>query len=98
MSGLSSGEVAHLARLVRLDLSEADLERYRGQLDQILQAVERVSRVAAADVPAMSHPQPLVNVWRPDQVRGCLDRGEVLAGAPVAEDNRFRVPRILDEE
>lgn len=98
MTGITRAEVAHLARLARLDLTEVELDHYAGQLDVILQAVARVSEVATADIPATSHPIPLENVFREDVVRPGLDRAEVLAAAPAHEDDRFRVPRILDEE
>lgn len=98
MSALTRDEVAHLARLARLQLTEAELDRYAGQLVAILGAVERVSEVAVEDVPAMSHPQPLVNVMRADETRPGVERAEVLLAAPAAEDDRFRVPRILDAD
>ena len=98
MTGITRAEVAHLARLARLDMTEDELDHYAGQLDVILQSVARVSEVATPDIPATSHPIPLVNVFREDIVRPCLDRAEVLAAAPAHEDDRFRVPRILDEE
>lgn len=98
MSELSAAEVAHLARLARLAIPEEELPGYAAQLGQILDAVARVGEVAAADVEPMSHPQPLVNVARPDVVRTGLDRDAALSGAPSVEDDRFRVPRILDEE
>ena len=69
-----------------------------GELAVILEAVARVSEVAADDVPPTSHPLPLTNVIRPDVVRPVLDADEALAGAPAAEQQRFRVPRILDED
>lgn len=97
-TSLTPDEVAHLAGLARMSLTEEELARYAGQLDQILHAVDRVSEVAAQDVPPMSHPQPLVNVWRPDVVTPGLSADDVLAGAPAAQDERFRVPRILDGE
>jgi aspartyl-tRNA(Asn)/glutamyl-tRNA(Gln) amidotransferase subunit C len=95
---LTTDQVAHLAKLARITLTEDELTRYAGQLDQILHAVDRVGEVAAEDVPPMSHPQPLVNVWREDVVVPGLTADDVLAGAPAAEDERFRVPRILDGE
>jgi len=98
MTGITRGEVAHLARLARLDLTDVELDHYASQLDVILQSVARVGEVATADVPATSHPIPLENVFREDHIRPCLDREEVLAAAPAHEDDRFRVPRILDEE
>jgi len=97
-SGITRDEVAHLARLARLAVSEQELDVFAGQLDVILGSVARVQEVAAADIPPTSHAVPLTNVMRPDEVRPCLAREAVLAAAPAAEDGRFRVPRILDEE
>ena len=98
MSEITRAEVAHLARLSRLALSDEELDRMASQLDVILGAVDRVREVAAADIPPTSHSVPLTNVFRPDEITPSLPRDEVLAGAPAAEDGRFRVPRILDEE
>ena len=98
MPAISREEVAHLARLARLDLAEDELDHYAEQLDVILQAVARVSEVAADDIPPTSHPVPLVNVMRPDVARPGLTRDDALAAAPAVEDERFRVPRILEEE
>jgi len=98
MSVITREEVAHLARLARLALPDDQLDAYAGQLDVILTSVARVSEVAAEDIPPTSHALPLTNVLRPDEVRPSLDPSDVLAGAPAAEDGRFRVPRILDEE
>ncbi|HEY0559384.1 MAG: glutamyl-tRNA(Gln) amidotransferase, subunit [Mycobacterium sp.] len=95
---ISRDEVAHLARLSRLALGDAELDHLAGQLDAILSAVARVSEAAGEDVPPTSHPLPLVNVFRPDVTRPGLTAEQALAGAPVAEDGRFRVPRILDED
>ena len=94
---ITRAEVAHLARLARLDLSEAELEQMAGQLDAILGAVARVSEVAADDVPPTSHAVPLTNVLREDVVTPGLTPEQALSGAPAAEDGRFRVPRILGE-
>lgn len=95
---LSRDEVSHLAKLARMDLTDDELTRYSSQLEQILHAVDRVSEVAVEDVVPMSHPQPLVNVWRADEVVPSLGAQAALAGAPATEDERFRVPRILDDE
>jgi aspartyl-tRNA(Asn)/glutamyl-tRNA(Gln) amidotransferase subunit C len=91
-------EVAHLAHLARIDLSDAELDHLAPQLAVILDAVASVSKVAAADIPPTSHAVPLTNVFRPDELRPCLTPDEALAGAPEAEEQRFRVPRILGEE
>ena len=98
MATISREEVAHLARLARLAVTDDELDTLAGQLDVILQAVAQVGEVAAVDVPPTSHSVPLTNVFRDDVVVPGLTRDEALSGAPDAEDNRFRVPRILDEE
>jgi aspartyl-tRNA(Asn)/glutamyl-tRNA(Gln) amidotransferase subunit C len=98
MVAISREEVAHLARLSRLAVTDEELDRFAGQLDVILQAVARVGEVAAADIPPTSHAVPLTNVLREDVVVPGLDRDAALAGAPDAAESRFRVPRILDEE
>lgn len=98
MPRISIEEVAHLARLARLAVSEEELTIFAGQLDVILSSVARVGEVAAEDIPPTSHAVPLTNVFRPDEVRPGLSREQALAGAPAAEQDRFRVPRILGEE
>lgn len=97
MPTISRDEVAHLARLARLAVTEEELDLFAGQLDVILAAVARVSEVAAEDIPPTSHAVPLTNVFRDDEPRPGLTQQQALAGAPAAEDGRFRVPRILDE-
>ncbi|MEK9663779.1 MAG: Asp-tRNA(Asn)/Glu-tRNA(Gln) amidotransferase subunit GatC [Candidatus Nanopelagicales bacterium] len=98
MSAITRGEVAHLARLARLALEESELDHYAEQLDVILTSVARVSEVAADDIPPTSHPLPLQNVFREDVAEPGLSREAALAAAPAVEDDRFRVPRILDGE
>jgi aspartyl-tRNA(Asn)/glutamyl-tRNA(Gln) amidotransferase subunit C len=99
MPEITREEVAHLARLSRLALDDDEIDVFRSQLDVILQAVATIGEAAdAADVPPTTHAVPLENVQRPDVVRPSLPRDDVLAGAPAAEDGRFRVPRILSEE
>jgi aspartyl-tRNA(Asn)/glutamyl-tRNA(Gln) amidotransferase subunit C len=99
MPEITREEVAHLARLARLALDEAELDVLAGQLDVILGAVAQISEVTvAADVPPTSHAVPIENVTRPDVVTASLPRDKALEGAPAAEEGRFRVPRILDEE
>ncbi len=97
MLTISRDEVAHLARLARLAVTEEELDLFAGQLDVILTSVARVGEVAAADIPPTSHAVPLTNVFRPDAPRPGLTQHQALAGAPAAENGRFRVPRILDE-
>ncbi|WP_027341219.1 Asp-tRNA(Asn)/Glu-tRNA(Gln) amidotransferase subunit GatC [Hamadaea tsunoensis] len=98
MTAISREEVAHLARLSRLAVTEQELDMFAGQLDVILQSIARIGEVAAADIPPTSHSVPLVNVLREDVPAPCLPREKALAGAPDVAEERFRVPRILDEE
>ena len=99
---ISRSDVAHLARLARLAVTEQELDLFAEQLDVILGAVARVGEVASADemadIPPTSHAVPMTNVFRPDEVQPSLPRDAVLAGAPDVEDAKFRVPRILAEE
>ena len=98
MPEISRDEVAHLAMLARIDLSDAELDRMVGELGVILEAVATVQQAPIADVEPMSHPMPIVNVTRPDVVRPSLGAEAALAGAPEADQQRFSVPRILDED
>jgi aspartyl-tRNA(Asn)/glutamyl-tRNA(Gln) amidotransferase subunit C len=98
VTSISRDDVAHLARLARLALSDEELDHFAGQLEVILGSVARVGEVAADDIPPTSHAIPLTNVFREDEVTPSLSTDEVLAAAPAAEDGRFRVPRILDED
>ena len=95
---ITRDEVAHLARLSRLALTDAELEHFAGQLEQIISAVARVQEVAAEGIPPMTHAVPVVNVYRDDVVVPCLTAEQALSGAPAAEQGRFRVPRILAED
>ena len=95
---ISREDVAHLARLARLAVTDDELDLFAGQLDVILGAVARVGEVAAADIPPTTHAVPLSNVLRADENIPSLPREAVLAGAPSVEDDKFRVPRILSEE
>ena len=98
MPSITRADVAHLARLSRLALRDDELDQLAGELEVIIRAVARVGELAGADVPPTSHSVPLTNVVRPDVVRPSLSADAALSGAPAAEDRRFRVPRILDEE
>ncbi|WP_106848139.1 Asp-tRNA(Asn)/Glu-tRNA(Gln) amidotransferase subunit GatC [Blastococcus sp. Marseille-P5729] len=95
---ISREDVAHLAHLARLEVTDDEIDVFAAQLESILESFAAIGEVAADDVPPMSHNVPMTNVTRPDVVGESLDRDEVLAQAPAAEQDRFRVPRILDEE
>jgi aspartyl-tRNA(Asn)/glutamyl-tRNA(Gln) amidotransferase subunit C len=94
---VSRADVEHVAMLARLALTDDEIEQLTGELGTILDYAAEVSALDTAHVPPTAHPLPLVNVLRPDEVRPGLDRDEVLAEAPAAEDGQFRVPRILGE-
>lgn len=98
MSRISTDEVARVAGLAHIALTPEEIERFAGELDVIADSVAKVSEVATPDVPATSHPIPLTNVWREDEIAHTLDRDEVLAAAPASEDGMFLVPQILGEE
>jgi aspartyl-tRNA(Asn)/glutamyl-tRNA(Gln) amidotransferase subunit C len=91
-------DVARLAALARIDLTDAELDHLAPQLAVILESVAAVSAVAADDIPPTSHALPMENVMRADEVRGSLAPEQALAGAPEQEQQRFKVPRILGEE
>jgi aspartyl-tRNA(Asn)/glutamyl-tRNA(Gln) amidotransferase subunit C len=90
-------DVAHVAALARLDLSEEELELFTGQLAEVLDHAADVAALDLAGVAPTAHALLLTNVLRPDEPRPVLDREEVLAAAPSVEDHRFRVPPILGE-
>lgn len=95
---MSSEEVARLASLARISLTDDEISRIAGEFDAILDAVASVSEVAREDVPATSHPIPMTNVFRKDEVTETLTQEQALSGAPEAADGRFVVPQILGEE
>lgn len=98
MSAISREDVAHLARLAHLEMSEAELDTMASELAVIVDSIAVVSEAAGDDVPATSHPIPLTNVFREDVVGQTLTQEEALLNAPDAEDGRFKVPAILDGE
>ena len=97
VSQISRDEVAHLAKLARLALTDAELDSYAGQLDAILTYVSQIQAVDVTGVEPTDNPLKDVNVTRPDQTEPCLTQQEALAEAPEALDGRFAVPQILGE-
>src|SRR5580658_9896036 len=95
---ITRDEVAHLARLARIALSDAELDHLAPQLDQIITAVAQVQEVAAEGIPPTAHATGLTNVFRDDEPIGCLTPAQALDQAPAVEQQRFKVPRILGEE
>ena len=95
---IDRAEVAHLARLSRLALTDGELDHFAVQLDQIIAAVARVQEVAAEGIPPTTHAVPVTNVFRDDVVVTPLGADLALDQAPAVEQQRFRVPRILSED
>ncbi len=95
---ITRDDVVHVARLARLQLSEAEIERFTEQLGDVLDHAADVESLDVGDIPPTAHPLPLVNVTRPDELVESLDRAELLAQAPLVERGHFRVPPVLGEE
>jgi aspartyl-tRNA(Asn)/glutamyl-tRNA(Gln) amidotransferase subunit C len=94
-------DIDHVARLARLDLTDEERMRLREQLGAIVDYAAKVGEVATDDVPPTARAIPLSNVFRPDEVGvpvGSIPREDALANAPRREDDRFRVPRIIEVE
>lgn len=94
MSGLSRDDVAHVARLARLALTEEELDQFTVQLASVLDHASDIEALDLLGVEPMAHPLEIANVLRPDEPHPSLDRAAVLAAAPAVQDDRFRVPRI----
>ena len=98
MSDISRADVEHLAKLAHISMTEQELEKMAGELAVIVDSVKTVSEAVSGDVPATSHPLPLTNVFREDVVGEVFTAEQSLSNAPDAQDGRFKVPAILDEE
>jgi aspartyl-tRNA(Asn)/glutamyl-tRNA(Gln) amidotransferase subunit C len=85
-------QLLHVAHLARLELREDEIARLESQLNDILEAVSKVSELDLSDVPPTSHPLDVVNRWEPDEPRECLPLEEALANAPEREGPYFKVP------
>ncbi len=91
-------DVEHVAHLARLELTDADREKFTRQLNDILQAVDKLRALDTSDVEPTAFAVPLKNVFRPDAVRPSWPREKILQNAPDPQDGFFRVPRIMEEE
>ena len=94
---ISREDVAHVARLARLALTDAELETMREQLNAILAHIDALKAVDTSGVEPTSHAVPQFNVMREDEPRPCLSVEEMLANAPDRAGDFFRVPRIIEE-
>jgi aspartyl-tRNA(Asn)/glutamyl-tRNA(Gln) amidotransferase subunit C len=97
MSDITRDDVAHLARLARLAVTDDELDTFSRQIDAIVDTVSAVGDIPD-DIPPTAQVVPQTNVLRPDTTEPSLPRGSALHDTPAAEEGRFRVPRILGEE
>ncbi len=96
-ANISRDDVVHVAHLARLELTDDEIDLFTEQLGAVLDHAQDVAALQTDGVAATAHPLPIENVLRDDVPGPSVDRDEVLAQAPAAEDRRFRVPRILGE-
>jgi len=85
-------QLLHVAHLARLELRDEEVERLGAQLNDIIEAVSKVSQLDLSDVPPTSHPHDVVNVWADDEPRPSLPVDDALANAPERDGSMFRVP------
>jgi aspartyl-tRNA(Asn)/glutamyl-tRNA(Gln) amidotransferase subunit C len=94
---LTRDDVLHVAKLARIRLTEADVEKFQEQLSAILGHFRELEALDTSGIPPTSHPLPLESVMRDDAVRDSLSQEAALANAPLAEDGAFRVRAVLEE-
>ena len=90
-------QVRKVAKLARLELNEAEIAEFTGQLSAILEYVEKMNELDTDDVEPLAHCLPVHNVLREDIPRPSLTNDQALANAPDSEDEYFKVPKILDD-
>lgn len=98
MDMISKEEVAHVAQLARLEFTDAELEQYTGQLDEILNMVDQLSTVDTEGVPATTQNVMLENVMRADVATFVTPRAELMKNAPTEKDGLLQVPAIIAKE
>ena len=94
---LSREQVAHIASLVRIGMTDEDLERFQSQLSHILEQFEVLEQIDTTDVSPTAHPVELTNVFKTDAAAPSLSRDKVLANAPLREDDYLRVKAVLED-
>lgn len=94
---LTPEQVRHIARLARLGIEDSEVDRFAGQLSEILDYFERLKQVDTEDVPPTAHTLPLHNIFRDDQTAPSMDPDQTLANAPQREEDYFRVRAVLEE-
>ncbi len=92
---ISKDEVVHVANLARLDMDDANIEKFAGQIGMILEYVDTLNQVNTKGVAPTSHAISLTNAFREDEEREAYDRESALANAPEQEDGHFIVPKVI---
>ncbi|MBW2308079.1 MAG: Asp-tRNA(Asn)/Glu-tRNA(Gln) amidotransferase subunit GatC [Deltaproteobacteria bacterium] len=93
---ISRDQVVYVAHLARLSLPEEQIEMYQGQLDKILEYIDRLNRVDTSNIEPTSHVMAITNVFREDKVKDSLPAEEVLSNAPQKESSSFCVPKVIE--
>ena len=93
---ITKEEVLYVANLARLDLDEASIDKFAGQIGNILEYIELLNQVDTQDVKPTSHAIELTNAFRDDEEKEHLDRERALANAPRKEDGSFIVPKVIE--
>ena len=92
MAAISRDEVLHVARLARLELTDAEIGKFQVQLSDIIEAISKVSELDLSDVPPTAHPLEIANTWAEDEPRPSLPLDDVFANAPDRDEDYFRTP------
>ncbi|MBK8029307.1 MAG: Asp-tRNA(Asn)/Glu-tRNA(Gln) amidotransferase subunit GatC [Chloroflexi bacterium] len=95
---LSYDEVRKIAELAKLDLTEDEVKLYAGQLSAVLGYFKRLQELDTSHIPPTASVLPLKNVLRPDHAQPALTPEQVVANAPDADDNQFRVNAVFGDE
>ena len=93
----TSAQVRHLASLVRIELTDSEVEEFRSELSSILSHIDALSEIDTAGIPPTNNGADLQNVEAEDASRPSLPRDQILANAPQREDEYFRVHAVLDQ-
>ncbi len=90
-------DVEYIAKLARLEMNESEVENYTGQMNQILEYMDKLNELDTENVEPLSHPVENVNVFREDLLKNTTSREEALKNAPKADEEFFKVPKIINK-
>ncbi|AUJ31363.1 MAG: Asp-tRNA(Asn)/Glu-tRNA(Gln) amidotransferase subunit GatC [Liquorilactobacillus nagelii] len=94
---INADEVKHVAGLAKLAFSETELQKFTGQMDEIIKMVQQLSEVDTTNVPVTTHVTDAENVLRPDKAQSGVDRDLLMKNVPDSQDGYIKVPAIIDE-